>query len=133
MNDQEQDQLLGEILAHEGLAACRERSLLEAHRAMRHRKRHQRILRMAGLVSLPLVGAVLLLIQEKDTRIAKSIPAPTHYPPAQSQPADSGVRFISDEELLNLFPDRPVALIGQPGRQKLAFLDEPKLTEIRRD
>jgi hypothetical protein len=131
MNDQEQDQLLREILADDVLAVCRDRSLVEAQRAMRQRKRHQRLARIAVVASLPLLGVVLFLSQEKDTRTARSIPAPAQSNPVRSQPADPGVRFISDEELLNLFPDRPVALIGQPGRQTLAFLDERGLKGSR--
>jgi len=33
------------------------------------------------------------------------------------------VKFISADELLALFPNRPVALIGKPGSQQLVFLD----------
>jgi hypothetical protein len=36
----------------------------------------------------------------------------------------SPVKLITDDELLALFPDRPVALIGKPGQQQLVFLDE---------
>jgi hypothetical protein len=35
------------------------------------------------------------------------------------------IKFINDEQLLALFPDRSVALVGKPGHQKLLFLDEP--------
>jgi hypothetical protein len=35
------------------------------------------------------------------------------------------VKLINDDELLALFPDRPVALIGKPGQQQLVFLDKP--------
>ncbi len=127
MNDQDQDQLLSEILSGEDLAIFRTRSLASARTAMRSRTRRRRVAKVAIFASLPLVGAVLLLVHDKAAQTAKSVPTPAHLPLAQSQPADSNVRFISDEELLGLFPDRPVALIGQPGRQQLAFLDEPSL------
>ena len=35
------------------------------------------------------------------------------------------IRFISDDELLALFPGRPWALIGSPERKTLLFLDQP--------
>jgi len=35
------------------------------------------------------------------------------------------VKRISDEDLFSLFPDRSMALIGQPGHQQLVFLDLP--------
>jgi hypothetical protein len=34
------------------------------------------------------------------------------------------VKFINDEELLALFPGRPLALVGKPGEQQLVFLDQ---------
>jgi hypothetical protein len=42
-----------------------------------------------------------------------------------SPKVNPGVKVLNDEELLALFPGRPVALIGPPGQQKLIFLDEP--------
>jgi hypothetical protein len=42
--------------------------------------------------------------------------------PAQASTA--GVKILSDAELLALFPNRPVAIIGTSTGQKLVFLDE---------
>ena len=54
-----------------------------------------------------------------------SLPGATAFLP----PADTvKVKFITDEELLALFPDRPVALIGRPGHQQLVFLDKSTST-----
>jgi len=36
----------------------------------------------------------------------------------------SGVKYITTQELFALFPGRPIALIGKPGRQQVIFLDE---------
>lgn len=44
--------------------------------------------------------------------------------PVRTIPGTS-VRLVSDEEMLALLKDRPIALIGQPGRQRLVLLDEP--------
>jgi hypothetical protein len=41
------------------------------------------------------------------------------------------VRFISDDELLSLFPGRPVALIGAPGQQQFVFLDHNREAQPR--
>jgi hypothetical protein len=35
------------------------------------------------------------------------------------------LKFITDEQLLALFPGRPLALIGKPGQQQLLFLGQP--------
>jgi len=40
------------------------------------------------------------------------------------------VQFINDDELLALFPNRPVALIGEPGKQRLVFLDRQNAPEL---
>jgi hypothetical protein len=45
-------------------------------------------------------------------------------PPVESD-SDTGVRLLTDEQLLAMFPGRPVALIGPAGDQRLVFLDEP--------
>jgi hypothetical protein len=37
---------------------------------------------------------------------------------------EKAVEFISDAELLALFPGRPLALIGPAGRQELVFPDQ---------
>jgi hypothetical protein len=48
------------------------------------------------------------------------------------------VKFISDDELLAMFPQGSVALIGKPGQQRLVSLGEPErnmqaLKPIRND
>jgi hypothetical protein len=51
--------------------------------------------------------------------------------PATASPTDrpktiegTPIRVIGDEELLALFQGRPVALLGEPGHQRLVLLDE---------
>ncbi len=44
----------------------------------------------------------------------------------------TSIRLVSDEELLAMFPDRPVALVGPPENRQFVFLDErplPKSTD----
>jgi hypothetical protein len=43
---------------------------------------------------------------------------------APDNPGSGEVDRLTDDELLALFPNRPVALIGPAGRQKLVFLDQ---------
>ncbi len=47
----------------------------------------------------------------------------TPPPSAIAQAETSPIHYLSDEELLSLFPGRRVALIGQADAQKLVFLD----------
>ena len=124
MKRHEQDQLLNEILAGEEVTEFRRTSLARTLGAIQRRKRRRRLLGASALV-LPLLLASVLWLN----RSAKSpgTPAPVvQAPPAGKAPAEArSVKFITDEELFALFPDRPMALIGPPGRQQLVFLDKP--------
>jgi len=55
------------------------------------------------------------------------LPRETHSPAsvreASPAPPANRVKIITNEQLLALFPERPVALIGAPGTQRLMFLD----------
>jgi hypothetical protein len=46
--------------------------------------------------------------------------------------AAAPIKVISDEDLLALFPDRSMALLGPPGQQQLVFLDKAKKIDPRR-
>jgi hypothetical protein len=117
MNSSDQDQLWREVFADEALAAVRAATLKAGMGAARARRR-RRIVASAGLgsVSLVLILAAILRPERPAVRAA---------PVAVSPPETSSVKFISDQQLLALFPNRPVALIGPAGARKLVFLDAP--------
>ncbi len=126
MKHHEQDQLLNEILAGEEVTEFRRASLARALDALQRRKRRQRAWR-AGALALPVLLATVLWL----SRSPKSAVAPVAGGPARPvgiapAPAEAAsVKFITDDELFALFPDRPMALIGPPGHQQLVFLDKP--------
>jgi hypothetical protein len=116
MNRFEQDRLLREILTGEELARFRQASLEQGLSQLHRRQRRQRVLRFSSLAALAL-SAVLLgrHFLMPAGRATASTQAPL---PGVNHP----VEYITDDQLLALFPDRSVALIGPPGQQQFVFL-----------
>jgi hypothetical protein len=69
---------------------------------------------------------VLLTDLRRDTTISV---VQANLPPAESPAplpnAAPPIKVLTDDELLALFPNRSVGLIGRPGHQTLAFFDGP--------
>jgi hypothetical protein len=120
------DPLLRELLETDDLVRLRNQSLDCMLVAVRCRRRRRRIVPIClGLLSA-LVLAAHLLTMVPDSPVATADSAHPGHSPAQFEEAPSGkVKFITTEELLALFPDRPIALVGPAGQQQLIFLDEP--------
>ena len=147
MKRSEQDQLLKEILAGDDLSDFRQASLEQGLMAIRRQRQRRRIVRACALVCLPLLLALGILIRlapwdksaqdgaqsQKNYPTGQAPESPTGRiasanPPVTAIPAPragrGAVKFITDEELFALFPNRPLALIGKPGQQQLVFLDQ---------
>jgi hypothetical protein len=120
----ERDELLREVLSPDELrAATLERTLSAARR--QRQLRH--VLRGAGGVAVVAVALALLWprpVSVSQPEVAVNLPKP-------SAPIVPGtdIRVINDEELLAMFPDRPVALVGPPANRQFVFLDEQRLTK----
>lgn len=125
MKRQEQDQLLKELLTDDEMSAFRQASLEGGIAFVRRKRRRQRAVRLSALACAVLLCAsgILLnrVIDRADRQIAGS-GSPAIQSPS-SPPEAAAVKFISDEELFALFPDRAMALIGKPGQQQVVFLD----------
>ena len=125
MKRTEQDRLLNELLAGEELDSFRRTSLERGLAAIRRQQRRRSAVRWSVGVALPLALAVGVFLgaprgpRSRGTPAAASVRAEVPSP----KPETAGVSRITDDELLALFPDRPVALIGKPGVQQLVFLD----------
>ncbi len=116
MNHFDREQLLSELLENSELADVRQNSLELGLASLRRRRSQARAVR--GLVVLvPLALLLLVLLQP-------AAPQRVVVPPSAAT-ASNRVKFITDEELLALFPNRSVALVGKPGQQQLVFLDQP--------
>lgn len=126
MNRLDQDRLLRDLFGGEELSTFRQASLDQGLALLRQRRRRRRLaLRVCALACLPLALAAGAFVRQ-------AILASTEHLRTVSSPALSGssatarlapIKFISDEQLLDLFPGRPLALVGRPGHQQLVFLD----------
>lgn len=119
MKRTDQDRLLQDVLADDALARLRVASLAGGLASLRQRRRRQRLLATAS--TLAFVLAVLLVAQRRPA--APPLPAVVE---AKNPP----IKFITDEQLFALFPDRATALIGPPGEQKFIFLDAPATPSV---
>jgi hypothetical protein len=125
MKDTNQDPLLREIVSGEELSGLRRASLEEGLRTLRIRERRRTVVRACLVSAAALVVAGGMLFQWRSWHSTPDNPG-SKGAVATSGPAPGRVgevKFITDDELLALFPDRPVALVGKPGRQQLVFLD----------
>jgi hypothetical protein len=125
MNRREQDRLFAELIGGENLPELRGRTLQAGLRAMRGRKRRRRAAQAAIFCSIALIAGWLVFWMPSYTqnKIKNMASAPASHQQPVQQPATGDIKFISDDELLDLFPNRAVALIGKPGHQELIFLE----------
>jgi hypothetical protein len=123
MKRTKRDDLLNELLPGDELAEFRRSSLELGLRAMAARRTRRQVLRACAGCSLllALAGTVLWPLLPAHWTGQKSVAQVPEV--ASDPPAASSVKFISDDELMALFPDRAVALIGKPGHQQFVFLD----------
>jgi hypothetical protein len=132
MKSQDQDRLLRGILDGEELDGLRAGSLEITLAAARERRHRRGVIRTASFLAVMLmagIAAVTINLQRQVATTAFLPPSPAVSVTQQStavSASNNRVPFISDDELLALFPNRAVALIGSPGRQQLVFLDEPQ-------
>ena len=95
--------------------SAREATLLAGAQILR-RRRHWRAARQLTAV-LALVAVVIGLILKKETRPSPQLAVATPKAPPASQ-----VHEMTDDELLALFPNTPVALASLPdGKKRLLF------------
>jgi hypothetical protein len=126
-----------ELLSDPQLDRLRTLTLTQGLDLLRRRRQRRAALRVAapalGLILLAaMISSILLRPQPtaQHTAIAQTHPAPTTAVNIvmSSSPGSelSDIHQLSDEELLGLFPGRPVALIGPAGNQRLVFLDQSR-------
>ena len=121
MNSHDQEKLLKEILASEDPADFREASLERGLAGLRREWRRRHIVRFSA-VAVALVGLSLgMVLTSRNTGRNEKAQLPP-VPAAASPTLASHVDFINDDELLALFTNQPVALVGKPGEQRLVFL-----------
>ena len=120
-----QRKLLEEIFDSPEAGGLRQASLEAGLRALRGKRRRRIAARcVASICVLGFAAAGVVRVLERNER--NNHPVPVAGPgPEQKIPPSPGVEIIDADQLLALFPNRPVALVGPPGKRKLVFLDEP--------
>lgn len=119
--------LIRDLLETSDLAQLRSCSLERMLVTARSRRRRRQVACLCLGVALPALLVSWLLLPRwapGPDRLSASV-EPAQPRPARPEPVPPQIQLISTEELLALFPDRPRALIGPPGSQRLVFLDEP--------
>lgn len=127
MRRTEQDDLLKDLLSGDELAEFRRASLELGLKAMAARRTRRQVLHTCAGCSLLLALAAVVLwpwlpAHWTGRKTVAQVPEVAGSP-APAHAGSGSVRFISDDELMALFPDRAVALIGKPGHQQFVFLD----------
>ena len=131
MQTPERDELLEEILSGESTNNLRERSLERTLTAVRRQRQWHNTLRGACVVGL--VGLIVTVVWNKhqpseEPEIAAGSRNAGQMETAKTVPGTS-IRVINDDELLAMFPGRPVALVGPPQNRQFVLLDEKKLSK----
>jgi len=111
------NELLNDVLADGD--SLRERTCDAGLRAMRGRRLESRARIGAALFLAPLLMAVTLsfLHRPAPARSSKPVVAQVETIPG------TDIRLINDQQLLDMFPGRPVALVGPSGHQQLIFFE----------
>jgi hypothetical protein len=93
--------------------------------ALRRVRARRRAARLAVGTALPILvlGAMLMVQSRRDAATSPATGSGTEARVAKTIEG-TPIRVLSDEALLAVFKDRPVALIGEPGHQRLVLLDE---------
>src|SRR3954465_5331041 len=123
MNDPNEKKLIADLLA--GGDDLRAATLARSLTLMRHRRVQRHVIKVGALAAV--IAAILsMIVGSKDSR--STVPGSRHQPEAAAiRPvnviAGTEIRVLSDKELLDLFPNRPVALVGPAGKQKLILFD----------
>ncbi|HTL16694.1 MAG TPA: hypothetical protein VL793_05620, partial [Patescibacteria group bacterium] len=119
----EHEEFLQELLDHETMAALRQESLQACLTSLRRKRRRQILARWSLFMSVPLLVGMLFFLNRFDSRHLTMPLGPTRLVSSAAAP-DREVKIINDQELFALFPNRPIALVGKPGHQRLVFLDQ---------
>jgi hypothetical protein len=115
----EREKLLTEVLVNE--TDVRQATLQAGLSALRGR----RVRRYTARVATFLIPSILAagLIVSRMNRPFRNEPRPTRVQMEETVPG-TRIHVLTDEQLLDMFQGRPVALVGPPGNQRLLLLDQ---------
>jgi hypothetical protein len=145
MNRLDRNFLLEDVFADDGCSPVISESLKVGLRAIQRRRRARLILRIGGMIILPVLLAAAFVLLEREHGKARAglnlnlaqgggagVGQGVIGGPGRERPerAVAGItKMITDDELFCLFPGRSMALIGTPGSQQLVFLDRNRQSD----
>ena len=119
----EREELLADLLAEdEQLRTATLEAGLDEMRRICKRRRAMRMGAIAGMAVI--VFAMFVFAQRFLSSREKATDAPPSVARVEEVIPGTSIRVLDDEQLLDFFRDRPVALVGGPGNQQLLLLDE---------
>jgi hypothetical protein len=119
--DSREKRLLAELLADEDL---REATLRGGLIAIRRSKVQRQSIRIGAVLSAMLLFILLSRNMERTSTEVKDQHAALQSAAATPEVIPgTTVRVLKDEDLLALFPDRAVGLVGPPGKQRLILFE----------
>jgi len=98
---------------------------------VRSHRRFQHALRGVAMIAIVGLVATVIWSRQRPTgrqQMAGSIQSVARVESDKTIPGTS-IRVVNDDELLAMFPDRPVALVGPPQNRQFVFLDEKRLSK----
>jgi hypothetical protein len=130
MKTPERDELLDEIMSGDNASNLRETSLDRTLQAVRRQQRLHHTIRGVGAVAIVGLVATVVWNQQRleHDQIATSSPNVARTDVSKTIPGTS-IRVLNDEELLAMFPNRPVALVGGPENRQFVLLDEKRMAK----
>ena len=119
----DEEKLISELLAGDGELA---RATLAHGLTLSRRKRARRRAWRAAcfLAPVALLAALLIHFRAAERSPLAGVQVSKHSPAQPEVISGTSIRVLSDAELLDFFKDRPVALVGRAGNQKLILFDE---------
>ena len=111
----DRQRLLRDVLADE---SRNEMTLASANKILRHRRHWRAASRILAVLLLASATALFVVQDRQRQSLAKISPSAKSAAPRQ-------VQSLTDEQLLSLFPDTPVALATLPNGKKLLIFPRP--------
>lgn len=119
----EREELLADVLTDDD--QLRAATLQAGLNEMRRVHKRQRVLRVAGAMTCmsAIIVAMLLSAHRFLLTGRKAADSPSSVTRVEEMIPGTSIHVLSDEQLLEFFRGRPVALVGRPGDQQLLLLD----------
>ena len=120
----EHEELLADVLSEN--ESWRAATLEQGLATLRRVRSRRRTVRLTMAFAAPLLVLAAVLVLQNRRVVSLQVAEQNEGQSAHVVKTIEGtpIRVLNDEELLALFKDRPVALVGEPGNQRLILLDE---------